>query len=50
MPPPLQRNMVANVQQITAHPDLNVDLRADDRCLAILPAFHIYGMQFNINS
>lgn len=39
------RNLVANVQQCRR----NIDLRADDRVLAVLPFFHIYGMTVLLN-
>lgn len=39
------RNLVANVQQSRA----NIDLRASDRVLAVLPFFHIYGMTVLLN-
>lgn len=40
------RNLVANVAQCT--PDL-LDIRPDDRVLAFLPFFHIYGMTVLLN-
>ncbi len=39
------RNLVANVAQCR----VNIDLRADDRVLAVLPFFHIYGMTVLLN-
>ncbi|WP_243073764.1 AMP-binding protein [Microbacterium sp. SS28] len=39
------RNLVANVQQSR----VNIDLKADDRVLAVLPFFHIYGMTVLLN-
>ncbi|MBU4465239.1 MAG: AMP-binding protein, partial [Actinobacteria bacterium] len=39
------RNLVANVQQCRT----NIDLRASDRVLAVLPFFHIYGMTVLLN-
>ena len=39
------RNLVANVQQSR----INIDLTADDRVLAVLPFFHIYGMTVLLN-
>lgn len=39
------RNLVANVQQSR----VNIDLAADDRVLAVLPFFHIYGMTVLLN-
>ncbi|MDN3495352.1 AMP-binding protein [Planococcus sp. APC 4015] len=39
------RNLVANVQQSRA----NIDLSAQDRVLAVLPFFHIYGMTVLLN-
>jgi len=39
------RNLVANVEQSR----VNIDLRASDRVLAVLPFFHIYGMTVLLN-
>ncbi|MFH8249544.1 AMP-binding protein [Microbacterium sp. B2969] len=39
------RNLVANVQQSR----VNIDLKEDDRVLAVLPFFHIYGMTVLLN-
>ena len=39
------RNLVANVEQCRSV----LDLRADDRVLAVLPFFHIYGMTVLLN-
>jgi acyl-CoA synthetase (AMP-forming)/AMP-acid ligase II len=39
------RNLVANVQQSR----VNIDLKSDDRVLAVLPFFHIYGMTVLLN-
>jgi acyl-CoA synthetase (AMP-forming)/AMP-acid ligase II len=39
------RNLIANVQQSR----VNIDLAADDRVLAVLPFFHIYGMTVLLN-
>lgn len=39
------RNLVANVAQCR----VNIDLKADDRVLAVLPFFHIYGMTVLLN-
>ena len=39
------RNLVANVEQSR----VNIDLRSDDRVLAVLPFFHIYGMTVLLN-
>ncbi|QAY58661.1 4-coumarate--CoA ligase family protein [Microbacterium protaetiae] len=39
------RNLVANVEQSR----VNIDLKADDRVLAVLPFFHIYGMTVLLN-
>ena len=39
------RNLVANVAQCRAC----IDLKADDRVLAVLPFFHIYGMTVLLN-
>ncbi len=39
------RNLVANVAQCRA----NMDLNPDDRVLAVLPFFHIYGMTVLLN-
>ncbi|WP_457099380.1 AMP-binding protein [Microbacterium sp. P5_E9] len=39
------RNLVANVQQCVP----NMDLTAEDRVLAVLPFFHIYGMTVLLN-
>ncbi|MCT9821162.1 AMP-binding protein [Microbacterium sp. W1N] len=39
------RNLVANVAQCR----VNIDLRATDRVLAVLPFFHIYGMTVLLN-
>ncbi|MFT4211018.1 MAG: AMP-binding protein [Microbacterium sp.] len=39
------RNLVANVTQCVAH----MDLTAEDRVLAVLPFFHIYGMTVLLN-
>ena len=39
------RNLVANVEQSRAA----IDLRADDRVLAVLPFFHIYGLTVLMN-
>lgn len=35
--------MVANLQQITADPKMNLDLRTEDNLLAVLPFFHMYA-------
>ncbi len=40
-----QRNMVANIAQILA----TLQIRADERLVAVLPFFHIYGMQVLMN-
>lgn len=39
------RNLIANVQQCRS----NIDLKASDRVLAVLPFFHIYGMTVLLN-
>ena len=39
------RNLVANVAQCR----VNIDLKRDDRVLAVLPFFHIYGMTVLLN-
>ncbi|GAB6859034.1 AMP-binding protein [Microbacterium xylanilyticum] len=39
------RNLIANVAQST----ISIDLNADDRVLAVLPFFHIYGMTVLLN-
>jgi len=39
------RNLVANVAQCR----VNIDLKASDRVLAVLPFFHIYGMTVLLN-
>ncbi|HEX5859950.1 MAG TPA: AMP-binding protein [Microbacterium sp.] len=39
------RNLVANVQQCRS----NIELTANDRVLAVLPFFHIYGMTVLLN-
>lgn len=39
------RNLIANVQQSRS----NIDLRENDRVLAVLPFFHIYGMTVLLN-
>nr|WP_274637938.1 AMP-binding protein [Microbacterium bovistercoris] len=39
------RNLVANVEQSR----VNIDLKSDDRVLAVLPFFHIYGMTVLLN-
>jgi acyl-CoA synthetase (AMP-forming)/AMP-acid ligase II len=39
------RNLIANVQQSRVH----IDLQPDDRVLAVLPFFHIYGMTVLLN-
>ena len=39
------RNLVANVAQCR----VNIDLKSDDRVLAVLPFFHIYGMTVLLN-
>ena len=40
-----QRNMVANIAQMLA----TLQIRADERLVAVLPFFHIYGMQVLMN-
>ena len=39
------RNLIANVQQCRS----NIELTEDDRVLAVLPFFHIYGMTVLLN-
>ena len=41
-------NLVANVHQVTSNAQHNVGLSSRDTCLGLLPAFHIYGMSFNL--
>ena len=40
------RNLVANVEQVLAP----ADMREDEKILAVLPFFHIYGMQVLMNT